>query len=116
MSKKKSGKPTVAYTRQLGLAVYHALAGGQSYGDISKTEGMPDIDTMLAWLDNEPEFDRLISLANVDKALSLAKEVKAIADNVDPASAAAVDKARLQCDVRMWLAGQHWPAKYGSCL
>ncbi|WP_234262574.1 terminase small subunit-like protein [Klebsiella aerogenes] len=105
----------VAYNRQLGLNVYYALADGKSYGDIAKMEGMPDIETMLVWLDNEAEFSHLVSLASADKAMSLANEIKDIADNADQSNPAAVEKARLQCDVRMWLAGQLWPSKYGSC-
>lgn len=108
------GKTTITYTRQLGLAVFHALAAGKSYGDIVETPGMPDFDTLQDWLDHEPDFQRLVSLANADKALSLADEVRAIADGADATSPAAVEKARLQCEVRMWLAGQLWPSKYGS--
>lgn len=116
MSEEKLSEATVAYDRQLGLAVYHLLVAGKSYGDIAEIDGMPGIDTMLEWFDHEPDFQHLVSLACADKAQALANEVKAIADSVDPANPAAVAKARLQCDVRMWLAGRHWPSKYGSCL
>lgn len=116
MSEKKPRKSTVAYSRQLGMAVYDALVAGQSYGDIAKIDGMPGIDTILEWFDHEPDFQHLVSLACADKAQALANEVKAIADSVDHANPAALAKARLQCDVRMWLAGRHWPSKYGSCL
>lgn len=114
MSEKKLSKTTVAYTRQLGLTVYHALADGKTYAEIEGMAGMPDIDTMLEWFDNESDFRHLVSLSSADRATCLAREVKAIADGADTSNAAAVDKARLQCEVRMWLAGELWPSKYGQ--
>ena len=114
MSEKKMSKATVSYDRQLGIAVYQALADGSTYSEIEKMAGMPDINTMLGWFDNEPDFCHLISLAGADRAISLAREVKAIADGADASNTAAVDKARLQCEVRMWLAGHLWPSKYGQ--
>lgn len=113
MSEKKLGKTTVAYTRQLGLIAFNAISAGKSYAEIASMPDMPNLDVLGHWLDKEPDFQRLVLLARADRAQSLAAEVGAIADSVDVTQPAAVEKARLQCEVRMWLAGELWPSKYG---
>ena len=50
------------------------------------------------------------------RADRIAAEIHAIADHADESSPAAVNKARLQCDVRKWYLSHIMPEKYGDSV
>lgn len=96
----------------MGWRVFNQMKDGRSYGEVAAMPDMPDMDTIEKWLDAEPHFQRLISLARGCQAQDMVNEIKGIADNANPSNQAEIDKARLQCEVRMWLAERLYPSMF----
>lgn len=113
MKKVKTGEPAIGYSHQMGVAVFRAMSVGKALASVEGVDGIPNLDTLLEWANKEPDFCYLIALAKQERLTSLIEEVRAIADNADQTQPAAVEKARLQCEVRMWLAGELAPVKRG---
>ncbi|MGQ3662669.1 terminase small subunit-like protein [Citrobacter braakii] len=103
MSEKTSSKTTVAYTRQLGVIVYDAIIDGKSYVEIAEMDGMPDTTGLMVWLRTEKDFQDIVSAAREYQKARFIAEIQKIADSADPSIPGELEKARLQCEVKMWL-------------
>ena len=106
--------PADTYDPDRAWRIFDQLKEGKSYAELAAMADMPDMDTLEKWLHTEPHFLRLVRLARGCQAQDNINEIKNIADNVSIDNPAAVEKARLQCEVRMWMAEQLYPLLYAS--
>ncbi|NDO80206.1 hypothetical protein CJP72_05265 [Citrobacter sp. NCU1] len=103
MSEKKNKKTTVAYDRQLGMIAYDAIIDGKSYSEIAEIDGMPDTAGLLEWQRDEREFRDIVAAARGYQRARMVTEIQEIADNADPTVPGELEKARLRCEVKMWM-------------
>ena len=104
-------RPT-RYSTSVGAAVFSGLATGFTLQQIASEPDMPEIGLLLEWLETSDELKRMVRQGRQFYVDSLTDELLVIADCVDASSPAAVEKARLQCETRMWLAERLNPSVY----
>ena len=112
-----ASKALQAKLRAKWPAILALLADGVSLRKISAMEGMPCRNTLRNWLAESEEAgsDMMSQYMRAKRwgAEDYADEIVEIADSVDPADSAAVNKARLQVDTRKWIASKLAP-KYAD--
>lgn len=95
-------------------SVLKRIRNGETLKDISHTEKI-GLSTLYDWIeDNTHNAGTLYTHARERRADRLAEEIQRIADEADQSSSAAVNKARLQTDVRKWILAHIAPEKYGD--
>lgn len=95
--------------------VLRLIAEGLSLPEIEKIPGMPPKYTLNEWIaSNKYGISLAYTSAREARADRLASEVMEIADTVDADNPVAVQKARLQTDVRKWYLSHLLPEKYGD--
>jgi hypothetical protein len=112
-AKRRPGRPAV-YSDDLAWELCDRIAGGGMRGSlrqICRAEDMPGRSTVLAWLKANDEFRRRYELACWFRDESVADEVVEISDAT---TAATVQRARLQIDVRKWWLAKVAPRKYDA--
>lgn len=87
---------------------------GYDLHQIEKMPGMPSHQAIVQWMQKDNEAASRYARARERRADRLAREIMDIADNVDKRDPAAVNAARLQCDVRKWYLSKTMPEKYGE--
>lgn len=98
-------------------AILDRVANGETMVEIAASmpasEGYgPHSPTMLSnWLREDPERAEALLRARARAASSLAEQSLVIADSATPEM---VQKARLQVDVRRWLASKYDPQQFGE--
>lgn len=101
------------YSDELVTEICEKIADGKSLRAICREEGMPDITTIMDWLNKKPEFSQQYAHARemqadglFDQALDILTEN--YSDNVG------VQSAKVKFDVIKWTAGKLAPKKYGD--
>jgi hypothetical protein len=111
--KRRPGRPSV-YSEELTDELCDRIAGGGMRGSLRKVCEAPDMpgrSTVLRWLRTDPAFRRRYELACEFRDDGVADEVVEIADAT---TAATVQRARLQIDVRKWWLAKVAPRKYDA--
>lgn len=134
--KHPGGAPS-KYSEQLMLEICEHIANCVPLRTIAGMEGMPSVQTMMAWLADEakPEFLEHYARAREAQADKMAEDILAIADEECTMvrsdkhgsrdddgegrtevvfDATAVARNRLRVDARKWLASKMAPKKYGE--
>lgn len=136
-TKRPMGAPSI-YTLELAHAICEHIANCVSLRAIAAMEGMPSVQTMMAWLadDSKPEFLEHYARAREAQADKMAEDILAIADEectmvradkhgTEPDGegntevvfdSTAVQRNKLRVDARKWLAAKMAPKKYGEKL
>ncbi|MES2348478.1 MAG: hypothetical protein V4641_13025 [Pseudomonadota bacterium] len=99
----------VFYSDELAAKICAQMASGMTLSKICKAEGMPAIQTVLAWVRERPAFKAIFQPAKEDHADSLMDEVVEIADTELDAQ-----KARNRIDARIKRAASIKPREYGQ--
>jgi hypothetical protein len=94
------------------MMVFFGLFDGLTLLQIAKEPDMPELALLLEWTETNDELKRLVRQGREYYVDSLVDELLVIADCADTSNPAAVDKARLQCETRMWLAERLNPSVY----
>lgn len=123
----KGGRPSM-YTQELAKSICDRLANGESLRTICKSEGMPTRETVRVWRNDNPDFSGQYARAREDQADFYADECIEIADDKSQdildikeggdtrmiTNSAAVQRAKLQCEMRKWKASQLAPKRWGQ--
>lgn len=108
-SGKALGRPVKFIFEIWGPKICDRLVCGESLVRICKTPDWPSYTLVLQWLRADHEFRQDYGLSRIAQADFLADEIIEIADNcTDPQT------ARLQIDVRKWMAARLNPTRYGD--
>jgi hypothetical protein len=121
---KPIGRPT-SYNSEIAGQICDLIAEGKSVRSICKADDMPAERTVFGWLTKHPEFVQQYACAHEAQADTFAGEIIEIADDsrgdyvVDEdgeitVNFVAVQRAKLRCDQRKWLAVKRNPKKYGD--
>ena len=126
------GRPSL-YTPELANEICDRLASGRSLNAICKMDDMPDITTVMKWLQKSEQgderftglieiylrareaqadviFDECLEIADQNNAdMTFDRETGEIKVNGD-----AIQRAKLRIDTRMRMAGKLKPKKYGE--
>ena len=116
-----AGRPPL-YTPELGNRICSAIAGGKSLVKVCAIVGMPNRDTVYAWMRNEKfrGFADNYARACEERWHYLAEDALRVAEGagglraggkVDPG---AVQAARLEVDTKKWFASKLHPKVYGE--
>jgi hypothetical protein len=106
---KSVGRPVKFIFEEWGPKICDRLVCGESLVRICKTPGWPSYTLVLQWLRADHEFRHDYGLSRIAQADFLADEIIEIADNCkDPQT------ARVQIDVRKWMAARLNPKRYGD--
>lgn len=109
-ARKKPGPPS-AYTPEIGETICSRIAGGESLRSICKAEGMPHIQTVYKWLENNDCLATKYAHARANQADFYADDIVEIADTEsDP------NKAKVMIEARKWYAAKLRPKVYGDKL
>ena len=103
------------------------IESGKSLQKICEVDGMPDISTVMDWVNESKDFAEQYARAREIRADKLFEEILQIADSkpddkmVDKdwnlvIDSSAVQRNRLQVDARKWILAKMSPKKYGDKL
>ena len=129
----KLGRPS-GYTAEIGELICTRMVCGdngypESLRSICREEGMPDLKTVMRWVQNNQEFRQQYALAREAQQELHHEDIKEIADNCtddirlllgnDDGNLAqinhsAIARAKLQIETRKWIMGKMLPKKYGE--
>lgn len=118
------GRPTI-YTDELAaLICEHISSSSKSLRTICKEVEGVEVQTILSWLRDKPEFLAQYTRSKQEQAQALADEIIAISDDakndyVDGeygrvGNSTAVQRSKLMIDSRKWIASKLLPKKYGD--
>lgn len=129
----------MSYDKETRDLICQRIAAGESLRKICEHSGFPTCETVFAWLregvksDAPPElkeFSEQYARAREDQAETLFDQCLEIADNCSDdiveyetedgeelaIKHSVIQRARLQTDVRKWMAGKLKPKKYGDSI
>ncbi len=118
------GRPSLK-TPELLDEICRLLSEGQSLRKICLADEMPDLRTVMRWLDSDADFCQQYARARELQQEHYADEIMEIADEPPPMAATkfgeavdsgAVQHQRLRVDTRKWLMSKLAPKKYGDKL
>ena len=112
------------YSPQRGIAVCSLISvyhRGMHWLHEQYPDIVPDTTTITRWRRKHAEFDRMMELAQRERADFLMEDAIVIADTVQPdreggIGSARVQKAKLQIEARQTLAKSLNPKKYGASM
>lgn len=118
---------TIYDKEKLKPLILEAIRMGNSLQKICKQEGMPNINTVMDWVDEDKDYAVQYARAREIRADKLFEEILTIADSkpddkmVDKdwntvIDSSAVQRNRLQVDARKWILAKMSPKKYGDKL
>jgi hypothetical protein len=118
------------YTVEMAHYICGEIAAGVSIKSLSTRDGMPSRSTIYKWLDENDEFSKLMDSARKQCAHTLVEEMLEIADDgtndymmrqQENGAVMVVDhehiqRSRLRCEARKWIASKFFPRAYGEKL
>lgn len=123
--RKPTGRPS-SFTKAMAERICDRLAEGESLRSICRTDGYPNIVTVMRWLDAFESFRHQYARAREIQAETLAAEILDIADTplmgtikttkewgTEIKTVDMIEHRRLQVDARKWIAGKLKPKVYG---
>lgn len=125
-SDKTPGLPTIAYTAWLARQFCARLVETRRpLRAICSEPGMPDLRSLLRWLDTEPRFRTQYARARALQAELIADDIVEIADDTAEdfkedahgklrVDGEAIQRSKLRVDTRKWLVAKLLPKKYGD--
>jgi hypothetical protein len=110
--KRKVGRPSL-YSEALVETICNRIAAGESMRSVCRSEGMPDRQTVLNWLDTHEEFSAKYARARLHQADSVDDD---IVDMLDEVKTGTLDPqaARVLLAGYQWRASKLSPKKYGD--
>ena len=105
---KRLGRPS-SYDEETGLEICTRIAAGESLAKICQDREMPAMSTVYKWMRENVQFADAYRIAREDQADLLAEQLIEIA-KTEPD----VQRARLMCDMRKWIASKLRPKRYGE--
>jgi hypothetical protein len=107
--KRPPGRPT-SYTEEKSAQICRRITEGETLRSVCRDTKMPDVHTVLKWLNKFPDFLQRYSLARDAQADSFADTLVDIAWDDKEADA----RSRLKIDTLKWLMARMAPRKYGD--
>jgi len=107
------------------IAICARIAAGESLNAICKSDGMPRLTAVYAWLAEHEDFAKMYARAREEQADTLADEIVAIADDgsndtytdengFEHVNQENIQRSKLRVDARKWVAAKLKPRKYGE--
>lgn len=106
------GRPS-AYSDLTADCICDRLMDGESLRTISKTANMPNMRTVLRWLEEREDFAVKYARAREIQAEALFEDMQEVADTGNPDD---VQRARLRVATMQWRASKLAPKKYGDAV
>ena len=111
---RKSTKPRLRYTHELGAEICRRMAEGESVLEIARTPGFPTAGCIFRWgTDTDHPFSQMYARARELYAHKVAAEIIELAD-AGEARMANVELLRVRIDARKWAASKMMPKDYGD--
>jgi hypothetical protein len=110
--KRPPGRPT-DYTPDFGELICRRMIKPESIQSICRDPEMPAESTIYLWRLRHAEFSEMYARAREVQGHRYADEALEIADEVEP-EAEAIQKAKLQVDLRKWMAARLAPRDFGD--
>jgi hypothetical protein len=107
----KKPKPAVEYSPAIVDTILSLMADGMMLIEICERDDMPNMSTITRWRWKFPDFDAQLSRAREALGDQFAWEVRRVADDANPLTAAA---DRVKMDAYRWLAAKMYPKQYGD--
>ncbi len=104
-------KGQTKFTPELGDEICDRIANGESIRKIAASDHMPDVATLMRWLDANPSFAHKYARAREVQGDYMDALVLDTADASKPETAAA---DRVKIDAYKWRAAKLKPKKYGD--
>lgn len=111
-TKPQLGRPTL-FTDELALEICERIANGRSLRSVCLDKDMPNVATVMRWIDKNSDFCEQYRRACEDRETTHFEEMLTIADEVLPETAE-VARAKLRIDTRKWVLARMNPKKYGD--
>jgi hypothetical protein len=110
-----TGIPTV-YSEKIGDLILQGIEEGKTLSKVLKQEGMPQLTTVLRWVEANPVFADRLRLARVAYAEALHDRIVDKAEGLleSPASKSELESMKEGFAVLKWSAEKQAPEKYGS--
>lgn len=105
---KQMARPSI-FTEDLAAEICKRLSSGQSLRKICSENDMPNISTVMDWLQRNETFSAQYTRAREAQAETLADQIVDLVDEEDDPA-----KARVRMDARKWFASKVAPKKYGD--
>lgn len=115
------------YSPELAAKICDEIAGGRSMRSICQDEGMPSKTSVLRWLANNEDFQKLYIAAKAMQAEGFADELIELADTpregkkivrkgklVETTTGDMIEHRKLQVSTRQWMIERLLPKKYGT--
>ena len=117
------GRPSI-YSQELAENICNRLINGEGLRAICRDVDMPDVTTVIDWVNKKPEFSQQYARARELQAELMIDDILEIADDSsmdyknseygEVVNAEAIQRSRLKVDTRKWLIGKMYPRKYGD--
>ncbi len=111
-TKPQLGRPTL-FSDELALEICERIANGRSLRSVCLDKDMPNVATVMRWIDKNSDFCEQYRNACEDRETTHFEEMLTIADEVLPETAE-VARAKLRIDTRKWVLARMNPKKYGD--
>jgi hypothetical protein len=123
------GVPSVWYTEYLVVRLVKMIAQGYTLRQISNMKGMPELNIMLKWYAEKPEFRQRIEKAKTELVERFAEDILDIADDsandymvrvarngeeIRTVDHENVNRSKLRIETRKWLMSKLRPERYGD--
>jgi len=111
--KPKRGRPskyTAALAEEICSAIVSSNKGTKRL--CNENPHWPCQDTLFTWIKNDCEFSEQYKVSKMIQFEILADEIFDIVDDPTLTTMAAIRRARLQMNIRMWIAGKLMPRVY----
>lgn len=107
---RKSGRPST-YTKKLADGMLNRLMEGESLRHICTEDGMPDLRTVMRWLESRPDFALRYSRTRDVQADLLDDRIQQEADDANEED---WQVRKLRIETMKWRAAKLAPKKYGE--
>lgn len=106
------GRPTI-YSEEWAEAFCDEVASGGNLVNICKRDDQPHFSTVFRWLNSREDFSEAYARAREARAEMLFEQALEITEKC-PVERNAIEKAKLQLDVRKWATSKLFPRTYGD--
>jgi len=111
----KNGRPSI-YSDSLAEIICERLARGESLNKICSDADMPSRDSVMRWVESNPEFCNRYARARERQAEYFLDLIVDETGEIDTTTNSTVQAAKLRIDTLKWAVCKLFPRKYGDKL
>jgi hypothetical protein len=115
MSARIGGRPT-RYSEAIASAICRLVREGEYLKSICQQDGMPSLNTVYHWRQDNQAFSRRYAIAREFHAETLADKIRETVDGAEGCTLEEIQARRLKFDGYRYLAGRYFPRMFGDKL